>query len=161
MVPTRDIAVFAAIVASFDLFWTLYSGAIRDRARIAVKVSEANIISVGGPTIPILDVTVSNRGRRATTITHIGRVAKVRTGGYELSADIMRQGRVRLDEGESHSFHHGAQGGYAHGDLPLKRWFATDGAGRVYPLRERYRQRVERVVFWPFRWGHERQKRSN
>jgi hypothetical protein len=41
---------------------------------------------------------------------------------------------------------HGLQGGYTKGQLPLKRWFVVDGAGRVHPLRERYRQRLQRLV---------------
>jgi len=53
---------------------------------------------------------------------------------------------VTLGEGEFRVLDHGGAGGYTPGDLPLRRWTVTDGAGRVHPLRERYRQRLERAI---------------
>jgi hypothetical protein len=158
VLATRDIAIYAALVASFDLVWTLYAGAIRDRARIVVRVAEANMIPAVGASTPVFSVDVSNRGRRPTTIRSVSRVSRMTTGVMEMSADIAHQTPVRLEEGQSHTFHHGLLGGYAHGDLSLRRWFVTDGAGRVFPLRERYRQRVERVIFAPFRWWDRRRR---
>jgi hypothetical protein len=58
---------------------------------------------------------------------------------------------VRLEEGQSHSFVHGGQGGYTRDGMPLKRWYVIDGGGRTFTLRERYRQRVDSVNFWPTR----------
>lgn len=153
MIPTRDLAIYAALIATADLTWTLFQG-LRDRARITVRVAEAQAITPGtNERQPMLMVSVSNRGRRPTFITHVARVSNVWRGVSEFSSDIMLQlqNPVRLEEGQGQTFAHGHMGGYQHGDLPVARWFVTDGAGRMHPLRERYRQRVERVVLWPVR----------
>ena len=58
---------------------------------------------------------------------------------------------AKLGEGQGQTFHLGGDGTLKPGDLSLKRWYAVDQAGRIYPVRERYRQRVEAFVFWPLR----------
>jgi hypothetical protein len=154
VLSTRDIAIYAAIVATADVAWTLFQGLIRDRARIVVSVGEYEAITPGrGERQPVLGVRVANRGRRTTYITHVSRVADVWRGKHELSADIMRQlqNPLRLDESQGQTLTHGHMGGYGHGDIRLSRWYVTDGAGRMHPLRERYRQKVERVILWPAR----------
>jgi hypothetical protein len=149
VIPTRDLAIYAALVATADLAWKLFEG-LRDRARVVVNVAEYEAITPGtNQRQPILGVRAVNRGRRATYITHVARVANVWRG----TADILRelQAPLRLGESQGRTFAHGLLGGYQHGDMPLSRWYRTDGAGRTHPLRERYRQRVERVVLWPLR----------
>jgi hypothetical protein len=91
-------------------------------------------------------------------------VSKTIRGTQNYSVDLkieLAQPR-RLDESESMTLIHGQHGGRT--DLPTKRWFVQDGALRIHPLRERYRQRVERVVFWPFRrvldWRERRTRRA-
>lgn len=153
MLATRDIALYAAIVGTLAGAWSIYLGVFLDRARIRISVAEGETISPGANArTPVVMVRVSNRGRRAAHITHISRVVSARRNRHELSADIMRQLAVpiRLDESEGKTVVHGAQGGYTPGSMPLKRWYVVDGAGRIHPLRERYRQRVERIL-WPTR----------
>ena len=43
----------------------------------------------------------------------------------------------------------GQHGGHAHGEGPLRRFYIVDGTGRIHPLRERYRQRVRRILRLP------------
>ncbi len=156
---TRDLAVYAAIVATLNGAWALFHGVVRDRARIVVRVAEAEVHPIG---TPILDITVSNRGRRAVSITQVAPIRSAVHGSHLISVDLMPQlsPHPRLGEGESASFHHGLNGGYTPGDLPLTRWFVRDGAGRIHPLSERYRQRIERIVFWPFRRRVRHRERS-
>lgn len=155
MIATRDLAIYAAIVATADVLWSVFQGLFRDRARVVVRVAEAEAITPGSnQRQPMLMVGVSNRGRRPVYITHVGRVADVLRGAHELSADIQQhqlQQPKKLEESQGHTFGHGHMGGYQHGDMPIKRWYVTDGAGRMHPLRERYRQRAERITLWPVR----------
>jgi hypothetical protein len=164
---TRDLAVYAATVGTIGGLWTLYSGVVLDRARVALSVSESEVITTAGreARVPVLAVRVSNRGRRAFSVQTIGRVVDMRRhrGPHELSADIMRQLATpfRLAEGEGRTFVHGERGGYERGQIPISRWYVIDGAGRTYPISERWRQRVERVIFWPHRWlGRRRDSRN-
>jgi hypothetical protein len=154
---TRDIAVYAATVGTIDGIWSIYGGAVLDRARISVTASEGQLVTPGVaiPNVPVMLVRVSNRGRRATSIQSVSRVVSFRRhhGIMEMSADIAQElsTPAKLAEAEGRTFVHGARGGCAPGQMPANRWFVTDGAGRTYPLRERWRQRVERIVFWPWR----------
>jgi hypothetical protein len=70
----------------------------------------------------VLWVKVRNRGRRVTHIETVSRVVSAWRAKHELSAG-----------------------------MHLKRWYVIDGGGRTFPLRERYRRRVESVIFWPTR----------
>jgi hypothetical protein len=137
----------------------------RDRARVVLKVQEMEIVQPGGLLAPrpVVSFAIYNRGRRTVYIASLQRLDSPRTGGRILSSDLMRQltAQVKLDEGQSHSFTHGELGGHKQGDLPIPRWFVVDGAGRVHPLRERYRQRAERVIFFPTRWWWRRQHRKS
>jgi hypothetical protein len=161
-IDTRDLALYGAIVGTIGGAWTLYVSIILDRARVRVSVTEGHAVtpSTSSPgaarQTPILMVHVSNRGRRGTSIQSVARVVNMKRahGTHELSADIAKQltNSVRLGEGEGHTFVHGQLGGYELGAMPTRRWFVTDGAGRVHPLRERWRQRLERVIYWPWRW---------
>jgi hypothetical protein len=166
LVTTRDLAVYASVVGTLNGGWTLYHGVIRDRARIKVRPyrSEAHPVGGGDPQ-PMFSVRVSNRGRRPANIEGVAYLGKLVRGTEMHSMDIMRElvEPVRLEESQGHTFVHGRFGGYVPGDLPTKRWFVTDGAGRVHPLRERYRQRFLSFIFWPVRrflnWREERARR--
>jgi hypothetical protein len=65
-------------------------------------------------------------------------------------AHAVRDGPDRISDGEGHTYLLGPEG-YETGKLPTSRWFVVDGAGRIYPLHERYRQKIENVVYWPIR----------
>jgi chaperonin GroEL len=43
----------------------------------------------------------------------------------------------------------GQDGGYAHGETSLERFYVVDGAERIHPLRERYPQRLRRILRLP------------
>lgn len=155
MDATRTLAIVGAVTGTIGTLWALFLSVVYDRARVSVTVAEAVQTQPGGP-LPdrdILWVKVRNRGRRPTHIETVSRVKSAWRGGHEMSADIGQQltQPVRLEEGQSHSFVHGAQGGYTHGDWSLKRWYVVDGGARTFPLRERYCQRIEAFVFWPAR----------
>jgi hypothetical protein len=154
LLTTRDLAVYASIIATLDGAWTLYYGVIRDRPRVVVRAYRGEAVPTGGGARqPVFMLKVSNRGRRAVTIDHVAYVSKTIRGTQVVSVDLMQQlaNPRRLDESESTTLVHGQHGGYTPGDLPTRRWFVQDGAQRIHPLRERYRQRVERIIFWPVR----------
>lgn len=154
-IETRDLALYAAILGTLNGAWALYVSVIRDRPRIVVRAARAEAVPTGasGHRYPIFWVTVANRGRRAVSIDSIARTATAVRGTSIVTVDLMEQTQTkpRLEESQSRTFVHGQRGGYQHGDLPTSRWYVTDGAGRVHPLRERYRQRLESLIFWPVR----------
>lgn len=161
---TRDLAIYASVVGTLNGAWTLYHGVIRDRPRVVVRATQAEAITPGiEARQPVFTISVSNRGRRAITIDAVGQSTSAIRGTKNLSADILRQlqPKPRLDESESKTFVHGQMGGYQHGDLSIQRWYVTDGAGRIHPLRERFRQRVENLIFWPVRRFLERRERRS
>jgi len=154
VLTTRDLALYAAIIGTLGGVWSLYLGLVLDRARILVTVAEGEVIdAVTNERTPVVMVRLANRGRRPAHIANVSRVVNARTGRLEMSADIAGQVPLRLEEGQGQTVVHGARGGYAAGTMPLTRWFVSDGSGRVSPLRERYRQRIERLVRFVLRHG--------
>jgi hypothetical protein len=149
---TRDLAIYASVIGTLDGAWMLYNGIFRDRPRVVVQAYRAEGVPVGaGPRQPVFMVKVANRGRRPVTITHAAYVGSAIRGTQMYSMDLLQelQQPRRLGESESTTLVHGQMGGRV--DLPTKRWFVSDGGLRIHPLRERYRQRAEAVVFWPIR----------
>jgi hypothetical protein len=150
MVATRDIAVYGAVVSTFALLWTvgwaLYKDAFRDRARVRVTAAEGRGMSAGAAPQPAFYVTVANRGRRAVTIQSVFQVESGISGMHNFMLSTLSGLPKRLNESESHiimlSF-----GSYTMGSMSKERWYVLDGAGRRHPLRERYRQRVEAIMF--------------
>lgn len=155
------LAIVGAATGTIGTLWALFLSVVSDRARVTVAVVEAWQRDGLGNRQPVLWVKVRNRGRRVTHIEAVSRVVAAWKQQHDMSADIAQQVSppVRLEEGQSYSFVHGAQGGYAHGDIPLRRWYVMDGGARLFPLRERYRQRVEAIVLWPTRAYFRRQRR--
>jgi hypothetical protein len=150
---TRDLAIYASIVGTLDGAWALYHNTFRDRPRITVKTSEGFTSSGAGRTGEVFILTVSNRGRRPVTIDTIARLEEIPRGKLVVLSDFLEQlaAKPRLEESQSCTFVNGQRGGYKHGALPVTRWFVSDGAGRIHPLRERYRQRALSLVLWPLR----------
>jgi hypothetical protein len=160
VLTTRDLAVYAAVVGTisgvWSVAWSVYSGVLRDRARIKLVVypSEAWDANFNHAEAAI-SFAIYNRGRRPIHISDLVRVKSGITGVRELSMVLQRMLKADdagiLDEGQGRTFHLGGDGTLKPGDLSLKRWYLVDQAGRVFPLRERYRQRLEAFVFWPIR----------
>lgn len=164
---TRDLAIYGSIVGTLNGAWVLYHGVIRDRPRIVIRASKAEAVPTGfGQRYELFMVSVANRGRRPVNIDSISRLDALVRGTSIVTVDLMEQlaERPRLEESQSRTFVHGQRGGYKHGDLPTSRWYVVDGAGRIHPLRERYRQRVLSFVFWPIRrvlnWRERRARKS-
>jgi len=99
----------------------------------------------GSQRTPIRAVTVRNRGRRDAKIQNLLQ-AKNRNVS-NVFGDLMLQLPFPTPAEETVDLVMGKDGGYGHGDVKLKRFYAVDGANRIHPLRERYRQRLAR----PFR----------
>lgn len=145
LLTTRDLAVYASVVGTLNGAWVLFHGVVRDRPRVVVRAYRSEAIPVvGGPRQEAFSVFVANRGRRPINIDAIARLGKPVRGTQEHVVEFMQQlaPSPRLEESQSRTFHGKRIG------LPTTRWFITDGAGRVHPLRERYRQRVLAFVFW-------------
>jgi hypothetical protein len=152
---TRQLAVYAAILstitAAWSIVWTIYSGLLRDRPRI-------KLIAARDAEHPdAVTVLIFNRGRRAIHLLILSRVSSAVAGTTEVAMlpDRMVKGAT-IDADRSRSWRIDEMEGYEPSDLPLKRWYIVDEAKRTYPLRERHRQRVERVVFWPTRKLYDR-----
>jgi hypothetical protein len=158
---TRALAIIGAVTGTIGTLWALFLSVVYDRARVTVTVVEAWQRDGVGNRRAVLWVKVRNRGRRVTHIESVARVVAGWKQQHEVSRDIALQvaAPLRLEEGQSHSLVHGAEGGYLHGDLPVKRWYVQDGGGRLFPLRERYRQRLEAIFLWPTRAYFRRQRR--
>ena len=73
---------------------------------------------------------------------------------FEMFRDFslqLHQEPAVLDDGAGRTLVHGADGGHAHGSTSLRRFYVTDGASRIFPLRERFSQRCEKAIerVWP------------
>lgn len=168
--PTNDeaawalyLGIYASVVSTATGLWALFHGIFRDRARVRVKAVEAHHVAVKGeprpiiirgwdtlltmeitPTqrTPVLEIEVRNRGRRDVQIET---VSKARLGGAWIFGDLLPQLPFDVPAERKHSVLLGQRGGYDHGSIKLGRFYVVDGAGRVHPLHERWRQRLE----WP------------
>lgn len=155
---TRDIAIYGAVVATLSAAWTLYSGLIRDRPRVKLVVYDEDAWDEGFEhSEDAVAFRVSNRGRRPIHIGDIVRVSSLLRGTMAISMELQRAIRdhpegVTMEEGQGRTYRLGGYGDYQHGELPLRRWQVHDQAGRIYPLRERYRFRVERFLLFPIRF---------
>lgn len=159
------LGIYASIVATAAGLWALFTGIIRDRARITVHADDAyavegkrrRMIIRGDETLetlgiepenrrPILVVAVRNRGRRSAHIDHVAQSQPLRAERADLLFhDFMDDVPFELQAESSHELYQGLRGGHEHG-RNARRFFVVDGAGRTHPLRERYRQRLERPI---------------
>lgn len=179
-VSTTDVAIYlgiyASVVSTAAGLWALFSGVVRDRARITVEADEAYLVKTNkGPMIvkgedtletmgvkpsqrrEVLEIVLRNRGRRDARIET---VSQVRLAGGWVFGDLVGQVPCDLPAESSKTVVLGADGGYAHGQIRPRRFYAVDGAGRVHSLRERYRQRVAYVLYkWAIRRYFRRKRR--
>lgn len=158
------LGIYASVVGTITGLWALFHNIFRDRARVTVKAFEAYRVTVknepqwlivrGEDTLktmgitpamrrPVIDIEVRNRGRRDVRIDD---VARARLGGSWKFGDFRYQVPFDLPAERKQSVILGAEGAYQHGDIKLTRFFAVDGAGRIHPLRERWRQRLLRPI---------------
>jgi hypothetical protein len=93
---------------------------------------------------PVITVAIRNRGRLPVQIQTIGRAHWVKR---DLFPDLLLQVPFEVDGGHTRSLTVNLPEDYARGTESLRRFFAVDGAGRVHPLRERWRQRIENLLY--------------
>src|SRR5262249_19794294 len=152
------LALYASVLSSLVALVTLY-GEIFNRIRVVAREDyfiptggagggfivhgEDTLEGMGAPRAlagPGLTVGISNRGRQTVQIRAVSKAYPVKR---ELFKDIMQQLPITIEAGHATQVVNGKEGGYAHGGLSMRRFYVVDGAGRVYPYHERWRQRVE------------------
>ncbi len=102
---------------------------------------------MGGPAggrTPILEVVIRNRGRRDAEIRTIAQARP--SGGVHVFGDLLPQIPFEIPGERTRVLVMGDRGGYSHGDVTPTRFYVVDGADRIHPLRERHRQRLERLL---------------
>ena len=161
------LGIYAAVVASLTGLWSLFRELWLERARLDVEPEEAWLVNVKGqarPLIvkgedtlrtmgvpdgarkPVLIVKVRNRGRRDATIESVSQVIEDGGGRIYVFGDLLPQVPFPIPAERAVTLVMGKDGGYAHGDVALKRFYAVDGANRIHPLGERLRQRLSRLT---------------
>ncbi len=152
-------SVVSSAVAVVNLYGQIFMRIrvlVREGYAVKVKGQTRHMIIHGDDTLqtmgvppaaatPILTVTVMNRGRQ---MVRIEKVSRVRGAKHVVFGDFMDQTPFDLLPGHSQTVAHGLQGGHAPGDVPLRRFYVTEGAGRVHPWTERWRQRVDKLIYW-------------
>jgi len=120
---------------------------VRGQDRSLILRGEDTLKTMGIPDrarTPILEVTIRNRGRRAAEIKSVNQARS--GGGMFVFGDLLPQVPFEIPAERTKVLAMGAEGGYQHGEIALKRFFALDGADRIHPLRERFRQKLRRAV---------------
>jgi len=159
------LGLYAGVVASATGLWTLFRELWLERARLVVTAEEAWLVPVKGqarPLVvkgeemlktmaiqdhqrtPILTVKILNRGRRDARIETISQF--IEGGKSHAFGDLLPQLPFIVPAEQSAVVAIGKDGGYAHGDIALDRFYAVDGADRIHPLSERYRRRLRRLL---------------
>jgi hypothetical protein len=155
------LGIYATTVSTAVALLTLYGElflriGVRARETFMVKVAggrnmsiagEAAIEDIGIPkegTRPIMLVEVRNRGRQTVQIQKLAQGEWIRRPVFD---EPFRRLPLDLAPGHSETFELGVEHPYAHGTYSTRRIFIVDGAGRVHPLRERWRQRFEDLAY--------------
>ncbi len=158
------LGIYASVVSSGVALVSLY-GQIFLRVRVVAREAYAVKTKVGrdlivhlestlktmdvpaGAATPVVTVAVINRGRQPVQISTVSRAHSLRDPrSHEVFGDFLEYVPFDLLPGHSQTVVHGKDGGHVPGDLPMRRFFVHDGAGRTHPLHERWQQRVEGVV---------------
>jgi hypothetical protein len=161
------LGLYASAVASATGLWALFRELWLERARIDVTPEDFWLVRVKGEARPmlvkgertlgtmeipksatrdVLVVTVRNRGRRDATISRVTQMLP--DGRVSVFGDFQSQVPFLIPAERSATILHGQDGGHTRGEIPLKRFYVIDGAGRIHPLAERYRQRLRRAIPW-------------
>jgi hypothetical protein len=163
---TADVAfwlgLYASVVSSAVALITLY-GYLFNRVRVVAREDFRVLVEGGTPVIchgedsldamgltrdgatEVLTIGILNRGRQTV---QIGMVSKAHPVQRSVFPDLPEQLPVTIEPGHSKTVIHGKEGNYSHGDLKnMRRFFVADGAGRIYPYRERWRQRLENLLY--------------
>jgi hypothetical protein len=169
------LTIYATVVATVLALWTLFVEVFQ---RVSVHAQEMFLVKRNGRQVrmspgvaedlgipeadrrPILTITVRNRGRRAVQIEALRKRYWFSHTQTTFSTDTFGALPATIEPGHSGHFNEGdTTTTYVHGSLGrLSRFYAVDGAGRVYPLRERWLQSLENVLY--HRPHHWRQRRT-
>jgi hypothetical protein len=93
---------------------------------------------------PVLTVAIRNRGRFPVQIQTISRAHWV---NRDLFHDLIRQVPFEVEPGHTRTITLTLDEDHPYGSESMRRFFAVDGTGRIHPLRERWRQRLENVLY--------------
>src|SRR4051812_46618207 len=98
---TRDLALYASLVATLNGAWTLYNGVVRDRARVTLRIAPG--VDIHDSENRVLMIGVKNRGRRALKVAHISRVVSTLLGTRmwmrELDEAVRSHPVIEADDG--------------------------------------------------------------
>lgn len=106
---------------------------------------------------PVITVAIRNRGRFPVQIQTISRAHPV---NRDLFHDLLRQVPFEVAAGQTRTVTLGVDDDYTPDTEPLRRFFALDGAGRIHPLRERWRQRTENLLYRRAVLWHRRRRKT-
>ena len=154
------LGLYATLIATAVALLTLYGELFQ---RVGVKARERFVVNVGSgdhrviaPEIadslgvpgeartPILSVHVRNRGRRPVQIRAVLQAHWFELDRYSFDEALAP---VTIQPGHSHDFAIGYGRTYEYSGRRVRRVYAYDGADRVYPLRERWLQRAENLLY--------------
>ena len=156
------LAIYASAIASATGLWSLFRELWLERARLSITPLESWLVATtratslivrGKDTLqtmgvpvgarkPVLQLIIRPRGRRDAHILSISQVSP--EGKQTVFGDLLEHLPLEIPAEQTKTLLIGHEGGYEHGDIRLGRFFVVDGASRVHPLRERYRQRLSR-----------------
>jgi hypothetical protein len=173
-VSKTDIAfwlgLYASFIASITGLWALFRELWVERPRILVGAAEGwlvkvadvdkhlvvqgrnsaegleNVVVMGDNVIAkteILVVNLRNRGRRDATIERVQQVTP--DGEHRFFGDLVPHLPKALPGESSERLLIGVEGDHPHGSIGVEGFYVIDGAGRIHPLRRRYRQRLSRI----------------
>jgi len=154
------LGIYATLLSTLVALVTLYGELF---ARIDVIAQEAYLVprTSGAPLIvrgddalqalgaqdsarsEIVSIAIRNRGRRPAQILQ---VSVPGTHGFHVIDDLFERFPLVVEPGTTRTLTLGDQAPYRHGELNVARFFVSDGAGRIHPLRERWRQAPARLV---------------
>jgi hypothetical protein len=158
------LGLYATVISTAVALLTLYGEIFQ---RVSVRGRESYVVAVGGDRYyvmapdavedlevpagavrrPVLTLVVRNRGRQTVSIDTVSKAYwfKIKR---QLFDEAVQGGSFTLQPGHSHTLTVGTRQKYAHGAVgSMRRFFVVDGAGRIHPPRERWRQRLENLLY--------------
>lgn len=158
------LGVYSTVISTFVALLSLYGQLFQ---RIAVGASEDFLVSLEGGRIlvmgrdaveeqgdipiaatrPVLTIRVRNRGRQPVQVRTISKAYWFSVGRQIFDEPLAVLPFV-VEPGQYQDVQVGVTHDFAHGELGrISRFYVVDGADRTYPLRERWLQKAEDVVY--------------
>lgn len=142
MVSTRNLAIYASVIATLNGAWALFIAVFKDRPRVRVKASDVTVLDKGQPR-PAVEIEVINAGRRPITITTVAFDNGAK--GLSIPLSFARQCPFRLEESQSKRL--------ILDETPLlkpHKPMVRDAIGKEYPLKYRWTRNWRRITlqYW-------------